>query len=686
MLPRFDTGAYVRHARYGPARVTEILPDHIVLRDRHGDVFRVNIALADKELTAAPPDGFVALQYQRDVTSDYVQQNMEDTVVRLMRDNGRIFIAVKDLKNALTPVLTRDGLRWSSWWKTARKNLSSSRTLAPHPTKKGVYLLRADQSAKSLDAWRERIARADDSQALLLLARELQLMGNSDDKGTIRGFLLDKTIAEFVASEPQTHSFTECFLAICYLVDAPAKADRQKALDALEKIDLSTISLSREFDDDLQVALANTEKYFPQKAAEFARLCFAAGSHDVAVKAFSLLNSDRNRHLLKQYFFEWLQAASTQLTPNFELFLSRSFLKHVRKEDSIRLYEKLITLPAPTPAVKKILSDAGFAQLAVAAKGQDRILKTTILSAKAVTSEVKEQIIQATDDPEVLFGQLLADFSLNSEDALVRCLARIQLSNGLHQWPDLLSVLATGQAPNLARQLATTIREEIECGHGAASFRLVEYAGDLYHTAVNQYPDTVPILRTAVRKFVSVLLSDSTQNRNEFLRVALKEEVDDVTRALAAERDKDRSDLIALKSQLEKSEHDTSRLTQLVEMLKSSASQSKESVEIAASAETIRPFMLLLDDFERQASGNGEVSLQAVLTQLRAAVERAGLERIGTPGEHESFDPARHELLEEPQGPVSVVTIIRPGYRFHSQNTGSVIRRALVKPDRGTNR
>lgn len=684
MKSQFEIGTYVRHARYGPARVTELLPDHIVLRDRYGEVFRVNIVLADKELTPAPPDGFVSLQYHRDVNSDYVQLNIEDTVMRLMRDNGRAFIAVKDLKNALTPVLARDGLRWASWWKTTRKNLSSSRTLAPHPTKKGIYLLRSDQSANSLDAWRERLAKAVESQALLLLARELPLMADSDDKEAIRPSLLDKTIAQFLASEPQTRSYTECFLALSYLIQA-AKGDRRKATSVLEKSDLSAISLSREFDEDLQVALVNIDKHLPQKAAEFARICFPAASHDVAVKAFSVLNSDKNRHLLKQYFFEWLLAANTQLTQNFEMFLSRSFLKHLRQEDSIRLYAKLIRLPAPSPAVKKFISDPGFAQLAVTARGEDQILKTTILSAKAVTSEAKERIIQTTDHPEVLFRQLLVDFSPSSEDALVRCLARIQLGKGLDAWPELLPVLTTGQTPNLARQLAAKIGEEIGCDH-AVSSRLLEYAGDLYHAAVGQYPDTVPILRTAARKFVSSLLSDSAQNQNELLRMAIKEEIDDASRVLAAERDKAHADSMALKSQLEKAERDTSRLTQLVEMLKSSASQAKESMEIAASAETIRPFMLLLDDFERQATGHSEVSLQAVLTQFRAAMERAGLERIGTPGERESFDPTRHELLEEPQGPVSMVTIVRPGYKFGSQTMGSVLRRALVKPDRGMGR
>ena len=174
MQTQFQIGTYVRHLRHGPGRVVESLTDHIVVRDRHGEVFRVNLALTDKELTAAPPDGFVALLYHRDVNSDYLRDNIEDVVIRLMRDLHRVSISVSDLKNELTPILARDEVRWSSWWKTARKNLSSARKLVSDPKKKGVYLLQIDQAATSRETWAARIQGANDSQSLLLLAHELR--------------------------------------------------------------------------------------------------------------------------------------------------------------------------------------------------------------------------------------------------------------------------------------------------------------------------------------------------------------------------------------------------------------------------------------------------------------------------------------------------------------------------------
>jgi molecular chaperone GrpE (heat shock protein) len=332
--------------------------------------------------------------------------------------------------------------------------------------------------------------------------------------------------------------------------------------------------------------------------------------------------------------------------------------------------------------VKNFLSEPEIAQLVATEKGESSTLKSTILSAKAVTSETKERIIQATNHPEVLFTQLLAEYAPNAEDALAQCLSRIQLSGGIDPWRDFVSVLARGQTPNLARQLATKIREEIDRDRAGASFRLVEYASDLYRLSLNQYPEILPILRAAMKKFVSGLVGDSTQSQNALLQAAIKEEIDETIGVVAAERDKDRADSTALKSQVEKAQQETARLTQLVEMLKSSASQVKENVEVTASAEAIRPFILLLDDFERQASGEGHASFPTVLNQLRMAMDRAGVEIIGPSGECQPFDPIRHELLEEPEGPISRVKIIRPGYRFRSQ-TGSVIRRALVKPQRG---
>ena len=73
---------------------------------------------------------------------------------------------------------------------------------------------------------------------------------------------------------------------------------------------------------------------------------------------------------------------------------------------------------------------------------------------------------------------------------------------------------------------------------------------------------------------------------------------------------------------------------------------------------------MLLDDFERQARGDGQVEFETLLSQLGTAMGRAGVERIGIPGEFASFDSSQHELLEEPERSFSRVRIVRSGYRF----------------------
>jgi molecular chaperone GrpE (heat shock protein) len=222
----------------------------------------------------------------------------------------------------------------------------------------------------------------------------------------------------------------------------------------------------------------------------------------------------------------------------------------------------------------------------------------------------------------------------------------------------------------------------MESNPSATPFRLVEYANDLYRVSQNQYPEIVSTLNSVGSTIVSNALKGSNQGTHEFLGRAIKKQIDEATSDLVAERDKFHAACAALKSQTEVAEREVTRLKNLVDMLKSSVSQAKEDVELNVSAEVVRPFILLLDDFERQANGDRQPSFEALLGQLRNAIDRAGVERMGTTNSCESFDPSRHELLEESDGSFSRVRIVRSGYRFRSETKGSVIRRALVKPER----
>jgi molecular chaperone GrpE (heat shock protein) len=682
---QFQPGTYVRHTRHGPGRVVESLPDHVVVRERYGEIFRVNLALVAKELTEVPPDGFIALLYHRDVNSDYIRDNIEDVAIRLMRDRRRLSISVRDLRSELAPILARDGLRWPSWWKSARKNLSSAKRVISDPKKKGVFILPPDQGPTSQKDWTEKVDRANDSQTLLLFAHELELLNDSGNKEHYADLLADKTVTQLTVSESSANSYTECFLVLCRLIDAVGKAHAEKVHAALEKVDCERLSLSLEFDEDMQVALVKLGKHLPVKAATFAALCLKSGSRQVAVKAFGILNSEKNRPLLKQIFLDWLVSPGPSLTPNFDLFLGPDFVKRLRKEDVGKLYDKVLTLPTPSSVVKKFLNDSQVADIALSLRGEGSGLERAILSAKGITAEAKKHIVDANERPDLLLARLLNEFSPGVEAALIHCLARIQLRNGIECWPDLISVLGRGQTPSLARQLTVKIRDELEAKPGDVSLRLVEYAGDLHRTSIELYPDNVPILQESAKKTVSNLLNGPDTSSNALLRNALREKIEEITRLLTEEREKLRNESSDLKSRFEEAQREASRLTHLVDMLKSSASQTKDDLETTAMAEAIRPFLLLLDDFERQVKGSPQANLEDILNQLRAALGRAGVERIGMPGEFVTFDPSLHELLEEPKQSFSRVRVVRSGYRFLSQTRGLTIRRALVKADLAEN-
>jgi hypothetical protein len=50
----FKAGDFVLHSRQGPGRIVEVLPDHIVVRPRSGNLYKVNLGIAEQELIPAP--------------------------------------------------------------------------------------------------------------------------------------------------------------------------------------------------------------------------------------------------------------------------------------------------------------------------------------------------------------------------------------------------------------------------------------------------------------------------------------------------------------------------------------------------------------------------------------------------------------------------------------------------------
>ena len=117
--------------------------------------------------------------------------------------------------------------------------------------------------------------------------------------------------------------------------------------------------------------------------------------------------------------------------------------------------------------------------------------------------------------------------------------------------------------------------------------------------------------------------------------------------------------------------------------------QEREELRTAARVDAASAILPVLDDFERAISAipadeREKGWVQGILLierNLRAVVERAGLERIDAQGQ--PFDPYAHEAImadeQSDQDPDTVTQVIRPGYKAG----GRIVRPAQVVVARG---
>jgi molecular chaperone GrpE len=117
--------------------------------------------------------------------------------------------------------------------------------------------------------------------------------------------------------------------------------------------------------------------------------------------------------------------------------------------------------------------------------------------------------------------------------------------------------------------------------------------------------------------------------------------------------------------------------------------QERDELRTAARVDAASAILPILDDFERAISAipadeheKGWVrGILLIERNLRAVVERAGLERIDPRGQ--PFDPYAHEAIiadeQSNQEENTVTQVIRPGYKFGSR----IVRPAQVAVARG---
>lgn len=102
-----------------------------------------------------------------------------------------------------------------------------------------------------------------------------------------------------------------------------------------------------------------------------------------------------------------------------------------------------------------------------------------------------------------------------------------------------------------------------------------------------------------------------------------------------------------------------------------------------AAARVIEDLLPVLDNFERAiAHGEGGEGVQLVFKDLRAALERVGLEEV--PAEGTAFDPNIHEAVEsrevEGLAEPTIIEVYRRGY----MHKGQLLRPAMVVVGRPT--
>jgi molecular chaperone GrpE (heat shock protein) len=160
-----------------------------------------------------------------------------------------------------------------------------------------------------------------------------------------------------------------------------------------------------------------------------------------------------------------------------------------------------------------------------------------------------------------------------------------------------------------------------------------------------------------------------------------RSEVEESKKALVSENNKLREEGAQLANKLREAQSEAERLRGVAEMLKSSASVDKQELEAQIRIEAYRPMLLLLDDLERQLSPSADSCVGHLASMLASALERAGVQRVGVPGEVCGFDSHLHEFVEEPRELTDrpEVRVLRSGFVLETARGPRPIRRALVR-------
>jgi molecular chaperone GrpE (heat shock protein) len=676
------SGDFFRHPRLGTVRVGEIGSDFISLHQRNGSTVRLSNSEADKQLRPIPSDGFYALIYQREPDAEWLRDNIEDVVQRMLCDRRSLSIDAAEIKRELSPILSKQQRTWTSWWKVSRKKLVSGDRFKIDPQKRNRFLLRsAGILERSSDQIAARIRTVSDPRDLLQMAKELDLYPASERaQGAKR--LADSILTGLRGVDAQSQEFPELLCALCY---AASLLEGSEASDLISKVPQATfdqMSLPPGLDLDLTFALSVLSKVSWAKWTDFAKALLAHGSPEVAVKALSALNTEANRQFLKTTVLSWMSDAEAATPLRIELYLRKDLLRHMRQADLQRLYSKLIKQPRlwETPTVRQFLNSPDIALSVFSDAGTDDRERAAILCSRAVSPDVRVTLAKSAANPEALLIMMLGYLDSDVGATAAACLPGLIPFEEFSSWKALLEVVRRGHYPDLFSGLVEYLKRGINDSSGPDLLTLAKRAAQLYELAQAEYPESadgpVRSLEAAGRR----LQNSSAPWMSPLLQV-FRSEIEESKRGLVSENDKLKEEGAQLAAKLKEVVSEADRLRALAEMLKSSASVDKQELEAQIRIEAYRPILLLLDDLERQLSASANSSTRHLISMLASALERAGVRRLGIPGEVCGFDPDFHEFVEEPRELTDSpkVQVLRSGFVLETHRGRRLIRRTVVR-------
>jgi molecular chaperone GrpE (heat shock protein) len=637
---------------------------------------------ADKQLRPVPSDGFYALAFQRDPDPKWLRDNIEDVVERMMRDRRSRSIDLKEIKRELSPILSKEQRKWDPWWQATRKKLLSGNRFTTDPQRKSRFLLRATGTLEeSGDQIVARVRSLSDPRGLLQVAKELNMYPSSErPKGAKH--LADSILIRLEGLDVRSQEFPELFCALCYAASSLEASEATDLISRLPQTTFRQMSMPPDLDLELIFALAVLAKVSLSKARDFAKALLTHASVEVAGKAFSILNTEANRQFLKTTLLPWISDAEGATTPRIELYLRKDFLRHLRQADLQRLFSKLIDLPRlwETPAVREFLNSPNVAVTVFKDPGTDDRKRLAILCCSSVSPDVRMTLAKSAPNPATLLNVILSHLDPEIEAKTAACLAGLIPSEEFSSWKLFLEAIRRGHHPSLFNGLTEYLERGIDDSLDVGLLTLVKRAAELYELAQTEYPESSNGLARSLEVAGRRLQNSSAPWISPLLQV-FRSEVEESKRALVSENNKLKEEGAQLATRLKEALSEGERLRGVAEMLKSSASIDKRELEAQIRIEAYRPMLSLVDDLERQLSPSADSPVRHLVSMLASALERAGIRRVGTPGEVCGFDPDLHEFVEEPRELTDspAVQVLRSGFVLETARGPRPIRRALVR-------